>query len=101
MYAPTSGVMTTTNVVPLDFLDELDIYAVADGVETLIGMANTPTPGDASRGIDFLDINLEDLADDDDRVEIVLKPAYESGATETDIATEISLTFNFQVDGVK
>ena len=99
---PSTGSLVTTNIVPLDFLDELDIYAVADGEETMIGMTIMNTdPSNASRSIDFLDINLDDLADSDGRVEIVLKPIYVAGTSASDVATEISMTFNFQVSGRK
>lgn len=98
---PMSGSATSELVIPLPFVEALDLYAVHDGREVLIGMMNRESSAQASFGLTGVDYNLLDLAEDDE-IRIVVRPQFNdltSGVEQASVY--FTFNFNFIIDGTK
>ena len=97
---PSSGSIISTSLLPLAFVESLDVYAVSDGSEQLIAMISSGSSQDPSLSLAGLDFNILDLSDE--TVQIVLRPDYnELAPIADDMEVEVDLTFVYSLSGRK
>ena len=95
---PTFGLVVSTDVLPLGFVEVIDFCAVSGDNEILIGMMSSGSSNDASFGLSGLDVNLMDFAGED-ATDMVLRPQFNDLGGVGSVSADITFTFNFQIQG--
>ena len=97
---PTWGSVISSDLMPLAFVESLDVYAVKDGSEQLIAMISSGSSQDPSLSLAGIDVNILDLSEED--VQIVIRPQYNDLATIADgQEVEASMSFSYRLSGRK
>ena len=97
---PTFGLVVSIDVLPLGFIEAIDVYAVSGVNETLIGMLSSGSSQDASLGLAGLDLNLLGFSGNE-AVDIVMKPKYHDIGVPESVSAEVRFAFNFLISGSK
>ena len=99
---PASGSIVTQELFNLSFVEELEIYAIQEGREILIGRSSSTDIGATpSVGIQGIDQNLYLFGQNDD-IDIVLRPEYTDIGTQiTTLNVDVRFALNYSVTGIK
>ena len=98
---PMFGTISSVDVLPLSFVESLDVYALQGGQELLIGQLASETSQSASIGLTGLDTNLYDFGGNED-IELVLRPSYNEIGTQMSImAIDIRFSLSYSITGKK
>lgn len=97
---PTFGSVVSTSLLPMGFVESLDVYALHEGAEVLIATISSGSSQDPSMSLSGIDVNVLDLSDDS--VQILLRPEYNDlGSVADNIEVEVSLAFSYSLTGRK
>ena|GEM_PF-5167365 len=95
---PSFGLVVSVDVLPLGFVEALDVYAISGSQELLIGMISSGSSQDASFGLAGIDQNLIDFAGDES-IDIVLRPQFNDLGAPGTVEADVAFTFNFSISG--
>lgn len=98
---PTFGSISSVDLLPLSFVEALDIYALQGDRELLIGQLASESTQNASIGLDGVDVNLYDFGGDDD-IELILRPSYNEIGTQMPVMDiDIRFSLSYSITGKK
>ena len=98
---PTSGSVASVDLFGLSFVEDLEVYAVQNGSEILIGRLTGDITNTTTSGFEGVDNDLYAFGSTDD-IELLLRPTYnEIGSELTLIDVEIRFAASFTISGTK